>query len=108
MKDKIQALKNLLSKKKNIVLTVHRSPDGDAMGAALGLYNILIQMDHNVHVITPNDYASFLHWLPNNKEVIVYTENQENAKKITENAEIIFLLDLSPNTVSSKTGFEDL
>lgn len=93
MQEKIKALKNLLSEKKNIVITVHRGPDGDAMGSALGLYNILIQEGHNVNVISPNDYASFLHWLPNNENVIVFTEKEEEAKSITANAELIFLLD---------------
>lgn len=93
MQEKIKALKNLLSEKKNIVITVHRGPDGDAMGSALGLRNILIQEGHNVNVISPNDYASFLHWLPNNENVIVFTEKEEEAKSITANAELIFLLD---------------
>mgnify|MGYP003950754361 CR=1 FL=1 len=64
MQEKINELKQLLSKKKNIVITVHRGPDGDAMGSGLGLYNILILQGYNVNIITPNDYASFLHWLP--------------------------------------------
>lgn len=93
MQEKIKALKNLLSEKKNIAITVHRGPDGDAMGSALGLRNILIQEGHNVNVISPNDYASFLHWLPNNENVIVFTEKEEEAKSITANAELIFLLD---------------
>ena len=36
-KKKYQALKQLLSENpKNIVITVHRGPDGDAMGSGLG------------------------------------------------------------------------
>ncbi|MBC8266243.1 MAG: bifunctional oligoribonuclease/PAP phosphatase NrnA [Flavobacteriales bacterium] len=95
MQEKIKALESLLSKEKNIVITVHRGPDGDAMGSALGLYNILIQLGHNVSVITPNNYASFLYWLPGNENVIVFTEQEQKAKKITDNADIIFLLDFS-------------
>lgn len=93
MQEKIKVLKNILSEKKNIVITVHRGPDGDAMGSALGLYNLLAQQDHNVNVITPNNYASFLHWLPKNENVIVFTEREEEAKSITANADLIFLLD---------------
>jgi len=95
MQEKIKALKNILSEKKNIVITVHRGPDGDAMGSALGFYNILIQLGHNVDVITPNDYASFLHWLPGNNKVVVFTEQEEKAKEITEKSDLIFLLDFS-------------
>ena len=93
MQEKINALKQLLSAKKNIVITVHRGPDGDAMGSALGLYNVLIHQGHNVNVITPNDYACFLHWMPGNENVIVFTEESEKAKQITNEAELIFLLD---------------
>ena len=31
----------LLENKRNIVITMHQKPDGDAMGAALGLYAFL-------------------------------------------------------------------
>lgn len=95
MQKKINELKQLLLEKKNIVITVHRGPDGDAMGSALGFYNILIQLGHNVDVITPNDYASFLHWLPGNNKVVVFTEQEEKAKEITEKSDLIFLLDFS-------------
>ena len=93
MQEKINELKQLLSKKKNIVITVHRGPDGDAMGSGLGLYNILILQGYNVNIITPNDYASFLHWLPGNESVIVFTEEEKKATEITEKADLIFLLD---------------
>ena len=45
MQEKIKALKNLLSEKKNIVITVHRGPDGDAMGSALGYAIFLSKKD---------------------------------------------------------------
>ena len=93
MQEKIKLLEALISEKKNIVITVHRGPDGDAMGSALGLYIILFQLGHNVSVITPNDYASFLHWMPGNDKVIVFTQEEKRAIEITEKADLIFLLD---------------
>ena len=72
MLDRIEKLKEVLSKPKNIVITTHRGPDGDAMGSSLALYNLLIKFNHSITVITPNDYASFLHWLPGNKNVVEY------------------------------------
>ena len=93
MQEKIKLLKALIFEKKNIVITVHRGPDGDAMGSALGLYNVLVQLGHIVTVITPNDYASFLYWLPGNEKVIVFTEEKEKAKQITTDTDLIFLLD---------------
>ena len=95
MRKNATALKTLLSSPKKIVITTHRGPDGDAMGSSLGLMHLLKQFKHNVHVITPNSYADFLHWMPGNEDVIVFEDNEEEAKQITENADLIFLLDFS-------------
>ena len=88
-------LKKVLNTAKNIVITTHRGPDGDAMGSSLGLCNLLVQLGHTVTVITPNEYANFLHWLPGNDDVIIYEGNEEKADAITANADLIFLLDFS-------------
>ena len=90
-----QQLKELISSPKKIVITTHRGPDGDAMGSSLGLYHLLKQLGHAVSVITPNEYASFLHWMPGNKEVIIYEGNEKSADTITAEADLIFLLDFS-------------
>jgi len=89
------ALKTLLSSPKKIVITTHRGPDGDAIGSSLGLLHLLTQLGHSVQVITPNEYAKFLHWLPGNDDVITYEGNETTADKITAEAELIFLLDFS-------------
>ncbi len=89
-------LKTIISgPKKNVIITTHRGPDGDAMGSSLALFHLLKKLEHNVQIITPNDYAYFLHWLPANKDVIIYEEFQEKAQKITLNADLIFLMDLN-------------
>ena len=90
-----QQLKGLISTPKKIVITTHRGPDGDAMGSSLGLFHLLKQLGHTVSVITPNEYASFLHWLPANNEVIIYEGNEKSTDTITDEADLIFLLDFS-------------
>ena len=72
----LSELKDLLATPQKIVITTHHKPDGDAMGSSLGLYAYLIQKGHHVKVITPTDYPYFLHWLPNNSNVIIYTDNK--------------------------------
>lgn len=91
----ITELKQLLTDPKNIVITTHHKPDGDAMGSSLGLYNYLVQKGHHARVITPTDYPDFLHWMPNNPEVIIYTDNQEESKQLIANADLIFCLDFN-------------
>ena len=95
MKEKDLKFKDLLLQKKNIVITTHRGPDGDAMGSSLALYNLLINLGHDVKVVTPNDYASFLHWMPGNDNVIEYDGNEKLATSVTEKAELIIMLDFN-------------
>ena len=68
----VNKIKELLQSPKNIVITTHFKPDGDAMGSSLGLYNYLIQKNHDVTVVTPSDYPSFLFWLPGNENVVSF------------------------------------
>ena len=94
----LDTLKEILTQPRKIVITTHHKPDGDAMGSSLGLYNYFIQKGHFVKLVTPTDYPYFLHWLPNNPEVIIYTEKEEESKKLVADAELIFCLDF--NTLS--------
>lgn len=88
-------LKTLLETPKKVVITTHHKPDGDAMGSSLGLYAYLIQLGHHVKVITPTDYPDFLHWMPYNSEVLIYTDNQAEAAELVSDAELIFCLDFN-------------
>lgn len=91
-------LQSILATPQQIVITTHHKPDGDAMGSSLGLYAYLIQKGHHVKVITPTDYPYFLHWLPNNADVLIYTEAKEQAEKLVAEASLVFCLDF--NTLS--------
>jgi len=99
-------IKELLNSPKNIVITTHRNPDGDAMGASLGLYHFLLLKNHIVHVVTPTAYPAFLHWLPGNDEVIDHTAEKARAEELTTNADVIFCLDF--NALSRTYGLNKI
>lgn len=80
---------------KKIVITTHHKPDGDAIGSSLGLYNALIQLGHEVQVITPNDYGLFLHWMPGDETVIEFESAPEQALPYIASADLIFCLDFN-------------
>ncbi len=65
------------------------------MGSSLALYHFLAEQGLEVQVITPTDYAPFIHWLPGNDKVLIYENHEEKAKEITDNADIIFCLDFN-------------
>ena len=74
------------------VITSHQKPDGDAMGSSLGLYHFLKQLGHEVTVISPTNWASFLDWMPGSDEVIDFEANKEKANSIIQAADYVFLL----------------
>ncbi len=91
----LQQLKQDLSEPKNIVITTHKNPDGDAMGSSLGLYNYLTLLRHKVTVITPNEYPSFLNWLSGNNKVVVFENKRKKSEELVASADIIFCLDFN-------------
>ena len=85
----------LLEEPKNIVITFHQKPDGDAMGAGVGLYNFLIQFGHKVTVISPTNWAGFLSWMPGAKKVVDFEMQKEKALKALKGADWLFCLDFN-------------
>ena len=95
-------LKALLSTPKQIAIVSHKSPDGDAIGSSLGLYHYLVSNGHKVDVIMPNDYPTFLKWMPGTDKVVFHEGNEANAESLINAAEVLFCLDF--NTPSRAFG----
>ncbi|MGV3657626.1 MAG: DHH family phosphoesterase, partial [Chitinophagaceae bacterium] len=66
----IQEIYSQLSEPRKIVITMHQKPDADAMGSALGLYHFLKQLEHEVQVVSPTNWARWLNWMPGVEEVL--------------------------------------
>lgn len=92
-----QEIAQLLSQNKGgkILITAHHKPDGDALGSALGLKIILENLNHNVDVIMPSDFPSFLNFLPEINKVKVFDANDDIYLNLIKNASIIFALDFN-------------
>jgi phosphoesterase RecJ-like protein len=93
--ENFEALRNILSTPKKVLITTHQNPDGDAMGSSLGLARYLKKKGHQVTVITPTNYPDFLKWLPGNSEVLIYPYNFSQSKTVAHEAEVIFCLDFN-------------
>lgn len=100
----LSAIFNDLSLPKKIVITMHQKPDGDAMGSTLGLYHVLIQLGHEVVVISPTNWTSFLDWMPGCEKVLDYERNTEKSNEFIKNADWLFCLDF--NTMSRTKRME--
>ncbi len=84
-----------MEKKEKIVITCHVSPDGDAIGASLGLYHFLDGLGKEVNVVVPDLLPRNLLFLKGTKEIVVYTRYPEFAEKLMSEAELIFCLDFN-------------
>ena len=91
----IQELKESLTTFKKIVILPHRNADGDALGSTLALKHFLKQKNHQVRVISPNDYPSFLKWLPGESDVLKYNQTPKLARDCIREADLIFTLDFN-------------
>ncbi|WP_158847479.1 DHH family phosphoesterase [Algibacter sp. L1A34] len=94
-KEDITNIKQLLSSPKKIVIVPHKNPDGDAIGSTLALYHYLLKGNHNATVIVPNDYPTFLKWIPGNDMISVYDHQTKTCDSLIESADIIFTLDFN-------------
>ena len=91
----ISELYPLLLQPAKVVITMHQKPDADAMGSALGLYNFLLKLGHEVTVISPTNWAGWLNWMPGCKKVINFENNKQKADEILKAAGYLFCLDFN-------------
>lgn len=87
--------KVLGTKPENVVIVPHENPDGDAIGSAIGLGEILRNYGHEVKIISPNAYPEFLNWFSSKIEVLIYERKKKQAKKILENAGVLICVDFN-------------
>lgn len=94
-KEDIKVVKKLLNTPKKVLIIPHKNPDGDAMGASLGLAHFLKAQGHMVTVISPNEYPDFLKWMPGDKEVLKYEHQSALCEEKIRDAELCFTLDFN-------------
>lgn len=80
---------------RKIVILIHVNPDGDAVGSALALVNLLNKRGHQPVVVSPNDYPVFLKWMPGTENLIVFKKQPEAALDAIRKADLIFALDFN-------------
>lgn len=85
----------LLKEAKNIVITTHYGPDGDAIGSSLGLQIYLQKLGHNVVTIVPSKCPDFIEFLPQTDTLINFEAMPLQAEKALEKADLLFCLDFN-------------
>jgi len=91
----INKIAELTGSPKKIAIIMHVNPDGDAVGASLALYGILTREKHQVTVITPNEYPSFLAWMPYCNNILIHRFEPQKTEEAIMDADLIFCLDFN-------------
>jgi len=99
--DQVARLRHLISESQTILITCHKSPDGDAIGSSLGWAEYLRSEGKDPVVIVPDQYPDFLLWMPNTEKIIRYDKHREKCDMLFKIADLVFCLDFnSPNRVA--------
>lgn len=65
-----------VKKAESIVILTHESPDGDAVGSVLAMYNALKQLGKNADVIVPK-YSRIFKYLPGAEEILTEGKKEQ-------------------------------
>ncbi len=88
-------IREVINKSKKIVVFTHQNPDGDALGSALGLYQVLISMGKEATLVVSDHAPDFLKWLPGYHHIVVYDEQKDQAQMEVQHADLLVFIDLS-------------
>ncbi|MGC9151470.1 MAG: DHH family phosphoesterase [Microbacter sp.] len=94
----ITEAKKEFEKAHKIVILTHISPDGDALGSALGLYHFFLAMNKKCIVAVPNPFASFFNWLPDIDKVLIGESQKKEIADELSTADLLIMTDF--NTLS--------
>ena len=75
-----------------IVITAHKSADGDSIGSSLGLLHFIEKLGKKAIICHPDKAPDFLYWL-DTTNILLMEENPEEVTAAIKKADLIFCLD---------------
>ena len=91
----LSQLDQLIASADTILITCHKSPDGDAIGSCLAWAEYLRTREKEAIVIVPDQYPDFLQWLPNTEKIVRYDKHPEKCDMLFKIADLVFCLDFN-------------
>lgn len=83
----------LIKGAENIVITAHRSPDGDSVGSTMAMYHFIQALGKQAKVCHPDPAPSFLDWVKEDVDFVDYLHREEEVEEIIKGADLLFALD---------------
>ena len=98
-------LRSLLSQSETIVLCCHQNADGDAVGAVLGMGELLRMLGKEPLMVVPDQYPDYLQWLPNTEKIVRYDKRRDYVDMVLKIADLVICLDF--NTLARTDQMQD-
>ena len=98
---KVAQAEDMLTSANSIAITCHKSPDGDAIGSALGLWHVLRASGIQAQVVVPDRFPQFLTWMEGADQCLVADQDEAGALGALGNADLVICLDYND---LSRTG----
>lgn len=92
-----QQIESEIQAASNIVITSHKSADGDSIGSSLGLFYFIEKLGKKAVICHPDAAPSFLYWLDTDA-ILLMSDQPEEVASAFNKADLIFCLDY--NTAS--------
>jgi len=91
----IERLRSFINGVNRIVITCHKSPDGDALGSTLALCHVLRRLGKDAVVVTPDMPPKALEFIPGLRDLVVFTKHELRARHVLNEAQLLFCLDFN-------------
>ncbi len=101
--DEIKDILKAVDKAEHIVITSHRSPDGDSIGSSLGWYRFLKKIGKNPVICHPDSCPQFLTWMLDGDPIETFEADPVEVEAHLMSADLIFCLDYN---ASGRLGTE--
>ncbi|MEG2336309.1 MAG: DHH family phosphoesterase, partial [Bacteroidales bacterium] len=89
----LEKLKRYIDEAKRIVIVGHYNPDGDAVGASMGLYNLIANLKEKVQVVMPNPFPDNLKWMDKEEHIQNYQAHKTEVELAIQEADLLFCMD---------------
>ncbi len=98
-------LRYLVERARNVVVTCHLSPDGDAIGSSLGLCKLLRNMGKRADVVLPDQVPRQLTFITlEDVQPVTYSVNRIKSQSLLERASLVICLDFNSLKRIDKLG----
>lgn len=102
----IEKLRSLFNRVQRVVITCHKSPDGDALGSTLAMCHVLHMLGKEATVVTPDIPPRALAFVPGVKSIVVHSKQPVRVSSLLASAQLLMCLDYNAFSRVDKLGEE--